>query len=75
MAAFRQIKPKPRQIEVMLARKGFLARTTKSSHMVYRHPDGRRTIVPRHNKPLRIGTLMAILRQAGMTTEELIDAL
>ncbi|MDP1723050.1 MAG: type II toxin-antitoxin system HicA family toxin [Candidatus Gottesmanbacteria bacterium] len=73
MALLRQIKP--RQIEMVLVRKGFIARTTKSSHVVYRHPDGRRTIVPRHNKPVRIGTFMAILRQAEISKENFLDLL
>lgn len=34
---------KPRDIERVLLKKGFMPRTTKSSHIVFTHQDGRRT--------------------------------
>ena len=68
MANLPQIKP--RQIEKVLIKSGFSPRPTKSSHVVFIHPDGRRTVVPGHNRPVRTGTLRAILRQAKITPEE-----
>ena len=42
-----------------------------TSHLVFKHPDGRRTTVPRHSsKDLPRGTLRAILRDIGISPEE-----
>lgn len=64
---------KPRIIERVLLKKGFRSRKTKSSHVIFIHPDRRSTVVPGHNRPVRIGTLRAILRQADITFEEFLD--
>lgn len=66
---------KPRDIEKVLIGKGFLGRSAKSGHVIFRHSDGRHTVVPGHNRPVRIGTLRAILRQAEIPVEELVDLL
>ena len=39
--------------------------------MVYTHSDGRRTTVPMHNKPLGVGLLKAILKQAELNESDL----
>ena len=57
---------KPRDIEKALAKLGFVSRPGKGSHLAFKHPDGRRTVVPGHNRPIRTGTLRAILKQADM---------
>ena len=42
--------------------------------MVYYHPEKRRRItVPFHRRDIPKGTLIAILKQAGIEKEELID--
>lgn len=66
---------KPRNIEKVLVKKGFTGRVTKSGHVVFRHTDGRHTVVPGHSRPVRIGTLRAILRQADISVEEFVDLL
>lgn len=66
---------KPRQIEKVLIASGFSPRSTKSSHVVFTHPDGRRTVVPSHNEPVRKGTLRAILRQVEISLEDLLTLL
>lgn len=66
---------KPRQIEKILIRKGFTSRLAKGSHVVFRHTDGRHTVVPGHNRPVRTGTLRAILRQADISVEEFVELL
>ncbi|PIS14263.1 hypothetical protein COT64_03525 [Candidatus Shapirobacteria bacterium CG09_land_8_20_14_0_10_39_12] len=66
---------KPRQIEKVLISLGFTPRTTKSSHVVFVHPDGRRTVVPVHNRPIFTGTLRAILRQSKIPIEEFLKLL
>lgn len=66
---------KPRQIEKALISKGFTPRPTKSSHVVFTHPDGRRTVVASHNRPVRTGTLRAILRQSKISLDDFLKLL
>jgi len=66
---------KPIRIEKVLLKLGFTRRLGKGSHIVFRHQDGRRTVVPIHNRPVRIGTLRAILKQADMSIEEFLKLL
>lgn len=56
---------------------GFLEHRQRStSHLVMKHNDGRRTIVPMHsNKDLPKGTLFAIIKDIQITKEELIKIL
>jgi len=45
---------------------------SKGSHRIYYNPENkRRVIIPYHKKNLPKGTLMEILKQAGITKEEL----
>ena len=69
MGNFPQIKPK--KLEKLLIKHDFRARHGRGSHVVFTHPDGRRTVIPNHNKPLRLGTLKAILKQAKIPASEL----
>lgn len=50
---------------------GFLFdRQAKGSHEIWRHPETRRRVtVPRHPGTLPIGTLRAIIREAGLTVD------
>lgn len=73
MTRLPQIKPK--KIEKALIKLGFIPRSGKGSHVVFKHPDGRRTVIPVHNRPIRIGTLRAILRQVDLSTEEFLKLL
>ncbi|MBI2009858.1 MAG: type II toxin-antitoxin system HicA family toxin [Candidatus Chisholmbacteria bacterium] len=66
---------KPRKIQKVLTKQGFIPRTTKGSHVVFNHPDGRRTVVPVHNYPVRIGTLKAILNQAKISVPDFLKLL
>lgn len=44
---------------------------TGSSHLVFSHEDGRRTVIPRHgNRDIPRGTLRAILRDIEVFPEE-----
>jgi len=64
---------RPREVARALERMGFiLARTTKGSHSRYVHSDGRRTTLPMHEgKTIGRGLLRKILRDVGITAEEL----
>lgn len=60
-----------------LERMGFaLARKTPGSHQRYVHPDGRRTTVPVHEgKSIGRGLLRKILKDVGVTADELAEYL
>lgn len=61
-----------KQIISLFEKKGYILDRIKGSHHVFFHPDTkRRTIVPFHRKDLPKGTLLEILKQAGITKEEL----
>ncbi len=66
---------KPKHLLKFLQKKGFESRKTKSGHVFLQHPNGKTTIVPVHNKPLFKGTLSGILKQTGISVEELLDEL
>jgi predicted RNA binding protein YcfA (HicA-like mRNA interferase family) len=57
-----------------LQRASFLSVGQKGSHVKLRDRDGRIVIVPLHRELAR-GTLSSILRQAGLSAEELIRLL
>jgi len=53
-----------------LSRVGFRV-TRQKKHVVLRHADGRRVTVPLHHE-LDRGTLIAIIKQAGLSREEFL---
>ena len=53
---------------------GFVCIGQRGSHVRYRHPDGRVTVVPIHdNEELGIGLLQAILTQTKISREEYLE--
>lgn len=56
----------------ILSKQGFEVVRQKGSHVFFRHGDGRTTVVPNHNE-IDKGTLLEIIRQAGLTRSEFID--
>jgi predicted RNA binding protein YcfA (HicA-like mRNA interferase family) len=62
----------PKQLIKILESHGFNLQRSKGSHHLFRHPDGRRAIVPVHSKDLKKGTLLGILKQAGLNKDELL---
>lgn len=52
---------------------GFVLDTTRGSHRVYRHPDGRRMVVAYHSSgaTFKIGTLKAMIKDADWSDEDL----
>lgn len=60
----------------ILAKIGYEIDHQTGSHMILRHkePPHRRLTVPNHNEIAK-GTLLAIIRQSGLTKEEFIDLL
>ena len=64
----------PKKIIEILERKGFILDRVKGSHHIYYHPETKkRVVVPLHKNELPVGTLMEILRQAGIEKDELDD--
>ncbi len=62
----------PKELIKLLERKGFAFDRSKGSHQIYYHKEKRlRAVIPMHNKDLPIGTLHAILKQAGIDKNEL----
>lgn len=64
---------RPNQVASALKRAGFEKTHQVGSHLRLKHPDGREVVVPMHNKELKRGTLMAIVKQAGFTADEFTE--
>ena len=64
---------RPCQLIRALERAGFFVHHIRGSHHYLRHPDrpGLLITVPVHTRDLKRGTLRAILRQAGLTPDDL----
>ncbi|MHA1651539.1 MAG: type II toxin-antitoxin system HicA family toxin [Candidatus Helarchaeota archaeon] len=61
-----------KKIIKILIKKGFILDRIKGSHHIYYHPETKkRVVIPMHKKELPKGTLMEILKQAGIRKEEL----
>lgn len=70
--------PRPTGAELVaaLGRSGFGVLRVRGSHHFLRHPDGRSTVVPVHaGETIGPGLLGKILRDTGLTTDELRDLL
>ena len=66
----------PKDVIRILEKRGFIFDRAKGSHPIYLHPDTKqRAVVPVHRRDLPQGTLLSILKQAGIEREELIDLL
>jgi predicted RNA binding protein YcfA (HicA-like mRNA interferase family) len=65
-----------RDLPKALAKVGYLHDHQKGSHIILRHqdPPHRRITIPDH-KEIAKGTLKNIIREAGLTLEELLDLL
>jgi len=68
---------KDRELIRVLHRLGFFEHPERgTSHLVFKHPDGRRTTVARHpGKDIPRGTLRAILRDMNISTEQFVNFL
>ncbi len=61
---------KPREVEKILLKNGFIVNVSKSSHRQYFNPQTKaHTTVPFHSKDLPIGTLRSIVRQSQLPIE------
>jgi antitoxin HicB len=63
---------KPKDMIRILLSKGFELRRTTGSHKTFVHPvNGLTTVVPYHNKDLSKGLMLDIMKQAGISREDL----
>lgn len=63
---------KPIGVIKILKRAGFKFIRQKGSHQIY-FKNNRAVVVPYHRNDLRKGTLIAIIKQSGLTLKEFID--
>ena len=63
----------PKHLIQLLEGKGYYFKRVNGSHHIYFHPGLKRTVVvPLHgNKDIPKGTFMSIIKQAGITKEEI----
>jgi predicted RNA binding protein YcfA (HicA-like mRNA interferase family) len=62
----------PKKLIKILEKLGFQLDHTTGSHFIFYNPKTKkRAVVPYHFKDLPKGTLMSILRESGITREEL----
>ena len=66
-----------KQLANIVERFGFLHTRTTGSHMMYRHPDGRRTTIPHHaGEQVGPGLLNKIIKKdLRITREEFLKSL
>lgn len=66
----------PEKICTTLEKFGFVRSRQKGSHIFYRHPDGRTTVVPFHKgEDISKGLLAKIIRDCEVSKEEFFEAL
>jgi predicted RNA binding protein YcfA (HicA-like mRNA interferase family) len=66
----------PQKIIKILESRGFVLDRTKGSHHIFFHPESkRRAVVLVHRKDLPVGTLIEILKQAGIDRDDFKDLL
>lgn len=61
----------PKKLVKFLEKLGFRQDHATGSHFIfYNLKSGKRAVVPRHRKDLPSGTLLSILREVGMMTDD-----
>ncbi|MFP4171332.1 MAG: type II toxin-antitoxin system HicA family toxin [Candidatus Hydrogenedentota bacterium] len=61
---------RPREVAAALHRAGFEDAHQRGSHLHLKHSDGREVVIPMHSKDLKRSTLLAIIKQAGLSQDE-----
>lgn len=62
-----------RHLVAFLRVHGFQLDHVTGSHFVFRHPESRRrAVVPRHPRDIPAGTILAIIREAGFSRDDLL---
>lgn len=63
----------PKEILKFLISKGFVITRQKGSHIRLTNSKGNKVTIAIHYKPLAKGTLLSILKQAGLDKEDLVN--
>ena len=67
---------KPREVIKRFEKAGYVIDRQRGSHVILYHPkQKRRLTIPLHVKDLPKGTLLAIIKQSGLTKEEFVKLL
>jgi predicted RNA binding protein YcfA (HicA-like mRNA interferase family) len=67
---------RPKDLARVARKLGFVLDRQKGSHAVYlRAADRRRVVIPMHNRDLKPGTLHGLVRDLGISAEELVGLL
>ena len=67
---------KAKDVIKVLKKLGFVAVRTKGSHIFFKHPDGRTTLISRHDREdIGRGLLRQILREIEIMPEEFLELL
>jgi predicted RNA binding protein YcfA (HicA-like mRNA interferase family) len=62
-----------KQLIRILLKKGFIQARQSGNHIIFKHPDGRRTTVPFHSsKDIGTGLLRQIMKDAGITPDDIM---
>lgn len=65
----------PKRLIKQLTALGFMKDHTTGSHVILYHPKTRkRAVVPHHLRDIPKGTLLSLLREAGISRDELLHA-
>ena len=66
-----------KELAKIIEKAGFVYSHTTGSHLVYKHPDGRRTVIPHHSgEEIGPGLLNKIIKKdLSMTREEFVKYL
>ena len=64
---------KPKEVVKRLKKFGFIEHHQVGSHLTMKNPEtNQRAVVPMHLKDIKKGTLLALLREAGIDREDFI---
>jgi predicted RNA binding protein YcfA (HicA-like mRNA interferase family) len=67
---------KPQELIRVLERRGWQLTRTRGSHYVFKHPEfANRIVVPVHGRELKRGILTAIIKDTGISRDELRELL
>jgi len=66
---------KPKQAVKVLIRMGFEPQEQRGSHLRLKHPKGPWTQIPMHSRPIPVGTLSKILRDAEVDINTFLENL
>ena len=65
----------PNKIVKIFKNQGFDERLHKGSHLVLKHPNGRRLVIPMHDRDLKRPTMMSTIKASGLTEDEFRELL